>query len=63
MTETLKTPRKRKSQCPFSNELLDQILAQTTGKDAESNDTHLVMLFLDISWVDDINNNVYYCVP
>lgn len=36
MTETTKKPRKRKPQWPFSNELLDQLLAQVSGKDAES---------------------------
>lgn len=36
MTETTKKPRKRKPQGPFSNELLDQLLAQVSGKDAES---------------------------
>src|SRR5512135_3694147 len=36
MTETTKKPRKRKPTGPFSNELLDQLLAQASGKDAES---------------------------
>jgi transposase-like protein len=36
MTEATKKPRKRKPQGPFSNELLDQLLAQVSGKDAES---------------------------
>jgi len=35
MTEATKKPRKRKPQGPFSNELLDQLLAQVSGKDAE----------------------------
>ena len=36
MTDTTKKARQRKPQGPFSNELLDQLLAQVTGKDAES---------------------------
>lgn len=36
MTETTKKARKRKPTGPFSNELLDQLLAQASGKDAES---------------------------
>ena len=36
MTEATKKPRKRKPQGPFSNELLDQLLAQMKGNDAES---------------------------
>lgn len=36
MTETTKKARKRKSSGPFSDELLDQLLAQASGKDAES---------------------------
>ncbi len=36
MTETTKKSRKRKPTGPFSNELLDQLLAQATGRDAES---------------------------
>ena len=36
MTETAKKPRKRKPTGPFSNELIDQLLAQASGKDAES---------------------------
>lgn len=36
MTEATKKARKRKPTGPFSNELLDQLLAQATGKDAES---------------------------
>jgi putative transposase len=36
MTEATKKPRKRKPSGPFSNELLDQLLAQVSGKDAES---------------------------
>src|SRR3970040_832292 len=36
MTEATKKPRKRKPTGPFSNELLDQLLAQVSGKDAES---------------------------
>ena len=35
MTDTTKKARKRKSQGPFSDELLDQLLAQASGKDAE----------------------------
>lgn len=36
MTETTKKARKRKPSGPFSDELLDQLLAQASGKDAES---------------------------
>lgn len=36
MTDTTKKARKRKPTGPFSNELLDQLLAQMTGRDAES---------------------------
>lgn len=36
MTDTTKKARKRKSKGPFSDELLDQLLAQVSGKDAES---------------------------
>lgn len=36
MTDTSKKARQRKPQGPFSNELLDQLLAQVSGKDAES---------------------------
>jgi putative transposase len=36
MTDTPKKARQRKPPGPFSNELLDQLLAQVTGKDAES---------------------------
>ena len=36
MTEATKKARKRKPSGPFSNELLDQLLAQVSGKDAES---------------------------
>ena len=36
MTDTTKKARKRKSKGPFSDELLDQLLAQASGKDAES---------------------------
>jgi len=36
MTATTKKARKRKSKGPFSDELLDQLLAQVSGKDAES---------------------------
>ncbi len=36
MTEATKKPRKRKPSGPFSDELLDQLLAQVSGKDAES---------------------------
>lgn len=36
MTDTTKKSRKRKPTGPFSNELLDQLLAQMTGRDAES---------------------------
>ena len=36
MTEATKKARKRKPTGPFSNELLDQLLAQVSGKDAES---------------------------
>jgi len=36
MTDTTKKARKRKPSGPFSNELLDQLLAQVSGKDAES---------------------------
>ena len=36
MTDTTKKARKRKTPGPFSNELLDQLLAQVSGRDAES---------------------------
>ena len=36
MTDTTRKPRKRKPKGPFSDELLDQLLAQVRGKDAES---------------------------
>jgi putative transposase len=36
MTETTKKARKRKPSGPFSDELIDQLLAQASGKDAES---------------------------
>jgi len=36
MTDTMKKARERKPKGPFSDELLDQLLAQTSGKDAES---------------------------
>jgi putative transposase len=36
MTDTTKKPRKRKPRGPFSDELLDQLLAEVRGKDAES---------------------------
>jgi putative transposase len=36
MTDTTKKARKRKPKGPFSDELLDQLLAQGSGKDAES---------------------------
>ena len=36
MTDTTKKARKRKAPGPFSDELLDQLLAQVSGKDAES---------------------------
>ena len=36
MTDTQKKPHKRKPTGPFSNELLDQLLSQVSGKDAES---------------------------
>jgi len=36
MTEATKKARKREPTGPFSNELLDQLLAQVSGKDAES---------------------------
>lgn len=36
MTDTTKKARKRKPQGPFSEDLLDQLLAQASGKDAES---------------------------
>ena len=36
MTDTTKKARQRKPQGPFSDELLDQLLAQVSGKDAES---------------------------
>ena len=36
MTEATKKARKRKPTGPFSNELLDQLLSQVSGKDAES---------------------------
>ena len=36
MTKATKKLRKRKPSGPFSNELLEQFLAQVSGKDAES---------------------------
>ena len=36
MNDTMKKARKRKPQGPFSDELLDQLLARISGKDAES---------------------------
>lgn len=36
MTDTTKTSRKRKPSGPFSEELIDQLLSQVQGKDAES---------------------------
>jgi transposase-like protein len=36
MTDTMKKARKRKTPGPFPNELLDQLLSQVSGKDAES---------------------------
>jgi len=36
MTDTTKKARERKSKGPFSDELIDQLLAQASGKDAES---------------------------
>jgi transposase-like protein len=36
MTDTMKKARKRKPKGPFSDELIDQLLAQVRGKDAES---------------------------
>lgn len=36
MTDTTKKARQRKPKGPFSDELLDQLLAQLKGKDAES---------------------------
>lgn len=36
MTEATKKSRKRKPMGPFSNELLDQLLAQASGKDADN---------------------------
>lgn len=36
MTDTTKKPRKRKPKGPFSDELIDQLLTQVRGKDAES---------------------------
>ena len=36
MTDTTKKAHKRKAPGPFSDELLDQLLAQVSGKDAES---------------------------
>jgi len=36
MTDTTKKARKRKTPGPFPNELLDQLLSQVSGKDAES---------------------------
>jgi hypothetical protein len=35
MTDTTNKARKRNSQGPYSGELLDQLLAQASGKDAE----------------------------
>ena len=36
MTDTTKTARKRKAKGPFPDELIDQLLAQVRGRDAES---------------------------
>ena len=36
MTDTTKKARERKAKGPFSDELIDQLLAQASGKDAES---------------------------
>ena len=36
MTDTIKKARQRKAPGPFSDELLDHLLAQVSGKDAES---------------------------